>query len=546
MRARVLCALFTLLLITVPITFLLVSCGGGGGSGGSQSATGSSGSGSVALLLADGPAEEYDQIWITITEVLLIPAEGNSQQPVVIYRNPTGITVDLLKLRDEDFLLTVKKVRSGVYNKIRLLISDIQPEGGVGPCNDFKLSSGKIDLNPQRSFEVVRGETLAIRLDMDVEKSIHSSKACTFRPVVFVDIEELDEKPDQVCPQILSGTIGRLIRDDVDNITGFILDLDDQVSNNHNQNYDYHDDDDTGYGRGELEVRLLEDTAIFDQDGQFSGPYALEGQQGQKVKVRGRLNDKGALEASVVALGDLLKVKGLADGPVDETTDLFPLIALRGEELVGKYSVDVANETLVLIGCDAEVGKEAIQAGMIAEVIGKLVNINGENTLRSVVVFLRAREISGQITLIENKVGGKIVTVDQTTGGEVDVFVPSYTPINIEGDGSVPRELFCEGRQVRIFLDPDTLDPLTATLVLVKSERREGVVSSLNGFDRTLYVDGESVYVQPSASILDTRGTVDTLVDFEEIDIGDQLEYYGLEACPGDTGFTAFVILITG
>lgn len=546
MRARVLCALFTLLLITVPITFLLVSCGGGGGSGGSQSATGSSGSGSVALLLADGPAEEYDQIWITITEVLLIPAEGNSQQPVVIYRNPTGITVDLLKLRDEDFLLTVKKVRSGVYNKIRLLISDIQPEGGVGPCTDFKLSSGKIDLNPQRSFEVVRGETLAIRLDMDVEKSIHSSKACTFRPVVFVDIEELDEKPDQVCPQILSGTIGRLIRDDVGNITGFILDLDDQVSNNHNQNYDYHDDDDTGYGRGELEVRLLEDTAIFDQDGQFSGPYALEGQQGQKVKVRGRLNDKGALEASVVALGDLLKVKGLADGPVDETTDLFPLIALRGEELVGKYSVDVANETLVLIGCDAEVGKEAIQAGMIAEVIGKLVNINGENALRSVVVFLRAREISGQITLIENKVGGKIVTVDQTTGGEVDVFVPSYTPINIEGDGSVPRELFCEGRQVRIFLDPDTLDPLTATLVLVKSERREGVVSSLNGFDRTLYVDGESVYVQPSASILDTRGTVDTLVDFEEIDIGDQLEYYGLEACPGDTGFTAFVILITG
>jgi hypothetical protein len=35
--------------------------------------------------------------------------------------------------------------------------------------------------------------------------------------------------------------------------------------------------------------------------------------------------------------------------------------------------VQVADETLVLIGCDTEVGKEAIQAGMTAKVIGKSV-----------------------------------------------------------------------------------------------------------------------------------------------------------------------------
>jgi hypothetical protein len=34
-------------------------------------------------------------------------------------------------------------------------------------------------------------------------------------------------------------------------------------------------------------------------------------------------------------------------------------------------------------------------------------------------------------------------------------------------------------------------------------------------------------------------------VDFEEIDLGDKLQYFGLEACLGDTGFTAFVVLIT-
>jgi hypothetical protein len=183
---------------------------------------------------------------------------------------------------------------------------------------------------------------------------------------------------------------------------------------------------------------------------------------------------------------------------------------------------------------------------MTAKVIGKSVSTNGPDVLRSVVVFLQAREVSGQITFINDEGRGKIITVEQETGGEVEVFVPSGTPINIEGDGSVPMQLFCEGRQVRIFLDPDTLDPLTATLVLVQAERRVGEVINVNEFDPTLIVDGETVFIQPGATILDTRGTVDTLVGFEEIDVNDQLEYFGLDACPGDMGFTAFVILITG
>ena len=85
MRGRVLTAMCAILLIAMPITLLLVSCGGGG-SGGSQSTAGSSVSGSVALLLADGPADDYDQIFITITEVSLIPKEGRGRGPVVIPR----------------------------------------------------------------------------------------------------------------------------------------------------------------------------------------------------------------------------------------------------------------------------------------------------------------------------------------------------------------------------------------------------------------------------------------------------------------------------
>ncbi len=523
MRGRVLRAIYSLLLVAVPITFLLVSCGGGG-SGGSSSATGSSGSGSVALLLADGPADDYDQIFITITEVSLIPPEGRGRSPVVIFRNPAGIEVDLLDLRDEDYLLTVnRRVPAGIYEKIRLQISNVDPVGG--PCISLRLPSGKIDLNPRGFIEVVPNRTLSIRLDVDANKSINVSASCNFRPVVFVDIEQ--GAPVRACPRIISGTISRIVkRGGV--IVGFELEL--------------------AGRRGELEVRVTDDTAVFDQNGEFGGRELLNNQKNEQVKVRGRLDDEGRLQASVVVLGQVLEVKGKVDGLVDDSTgvDLFPFTPSPGEELVGRRDVEVADETLILIGCDTEVGKEAIQAGMTAKVIGKSVSTNGPDVLRSVVIFLRAREVSGEIVSIVDEVDGKTVTVEQELGGQVDVFIPSGTPINIEGDGSVPMDLFCEGRQVRIFLDPDILDPLTATLVLVEAERREGQVAAVDESDRSLTIGGENVFVQLGATILDTRGPVDTLVDFEQIDVNDQLEYFGLEACLGDTGFTAFVILITG
>ena len=136
--------------------------------------------------------------------------------------------VDLLDLRDEDFLITVKKrVRAQKYEKIRLRISDIEPVGG--PCAHFKKlpANGKIDLNPRGTFEVVAGETLSVRLDIDANKCMNVSAACNFRPVVFVDIEH--GAPLRPCPRILTGTIASINkRDGI--IVGFVLDLPGQVS----------------------------------------------------------------------------------------------------------------------------------------------------------------------------------------------------------------------------------------------------------------------------------------------------------------------------
>lgn len=70
------------------IVLFLVSCGGGGGgssSGGSSAV--SPDKGSIAVLLADGPADDYEHIWITITEISLIPADGKAG-PVIIFSSP--------------------------------------------------------------------------------------------------------------------------------------------------------------------------------------------------------------------------------------------------------------------------------------------------------------------------------------------------------------------------------------------------------------------------------------------------------------------------
>lgn len=137
---------------------------------------------------------------------------------------------------------------AGRYEKIRLFVPKIESEGGTCDLELIKLPSGKIDLNPQGSFEVLPGETLAIRLDMDANKSINlhpagNSGKCIFRPVVFVDIKP--GKLPQACPINVTGRITQLLDGDNNGATdGFLLNL-------------------TG-PRGIVTVRLDSETRFFD------------------------------------------------------------------------------------------------------------------------------------------------------------------------------------------------------------------------------------------------------------------------------------------
>lgn len=495
-------------LVIAALLTMLAGCGGGGGGEGSSV---TAQTGTVAVFIKDGPADQFEHIWVTISQVELLPVSGS---PVVIYENPSGCRIDILDYRNEDFLLKIRRdVPAGQYSKIRLRVSEIELSP-VSTDTEVKLPSGKIDLNPREPFTVEPGGNLTIRLDIDANKAIHVHPSrpgwYIFRPVIFVDIES--GFPESICPKIVHGTIDRLMQER-EQTTGFVMTLDDN--------------------RGTLDVKLNADTDIFLSYGEFGEASDLA--VGQEVRVRGTMDSSGALVASLVVIGDVVDVLGDVIDVVSPSR--FTLTTFSEEELLGTYEVviDPVN-TLVLTDCNTEVGPEAIQEGMVARVIGKLVGFE----LRAVAVILRPKEVKGEITAASNVSGGRQLTVlpeGETTG--VQVFVPTAVPVYIEGDGEVPASYLTVGRTVRILVDPAIVSPVTAKKVFIVGQKNEGTVSSV-GAD-TMIVDGKTVRVPAGATILDQRSGC-SLVPFSTIEAGDKVVYFGLETSGAD--FEAPVVLI--
>jgi hypothetical protein len=172
------------------LIFLLGGCGGSSDT--SQSLQPQDGMGKVALLFTDLPSEDFDHIWISFDEVTLLGADGQ-QQVYGQLAEDTGMTIDLLDLKDVMDLAFIRDVPAGFYSKVRLHITEIKLENeGEPPIDVRPVANGKLDLNPQGSFEVRAGQLLFIQLDMDANRSfqLHQGGNGTwhFRPVVFMDI----------------------------------------------------------------------------------------------------------------------------------------------------------------------------------------------------------------------------------------------------------------------------------------------------------------------------------------------------------------------
>jgi cytoskeletal protein CcmA (bactofilin family) len=524
MKPTISCGYRVLCLLLVAMMSMLAGCGGGGGS---SSGAPAAGTGTVAVFVKDSPTDEFEHIWVTITQVELLPVSGS---PVIIFENPRGCTIDLLDHRSEDFFLTIhKKVPAGTYTKIRLRVTNIElvptATSSIGSDIEVKLPSGKIDLNPRGPFTVESGQTLSVRLDFDANKAInlHPSKPgwYIFRPVIFVDV--VAGYPSEICLKLVHGTITELTK--VGNqTTGFVMALESD--------------------RGTLEVKLNSGTEIFGADGEFVGAADLA--VGQEVRVKGQLDTSGALVASLVIVGDVVDVLGDVEGPV--ASGLFPFTPFTGEELVGQYNVRVdPDNTLVLADCGTKLSFAAIQAGLVARVFGKLVTSNSVTELRAVIVILRTKEITGEIMASTVNVSGdRLLTVKQDNSTTVDVTVPSAAPVYMEGDGRVSADLLTVGRRVRILLNAAITTPLTAKAVYIEGEKVEGTVQSV-GSNTMIVKDSNNVsydVIAPTtATILDLRSGGCSLVLFSTIKAGYKVVFFGLStATPGT--YEAPVILI--
>ncbi|MEW6487952.1 MAG: DUF4382 domain-containing protein [Thermodesulfobacteriota bacterium] len=169
----------------------LAGCGGAG----DTADGGASPSGRVAVVLTDGPADDFDQINVTITRIELFASAG---EKVAVFQGPPR-EFNLLALAGESELFALAEVPAGTYEKIRLTVSTLElvrlrDDGTVAESHSPSLpGNGKIDLNPRGAFHVGTGETVVVQLDLDARKSIHVVQAgnkdkYVFRPVVFVDV----------------------------------------------------------------------------------------------------------------------------------------------------------------------------------------------------------------------------------------------------------------------------------------------------------------------------------------------------------------------
>ena len=447
---------------------------------------------------------------------------------------PDGWEADLLDLRDQDAIVTVKdNIPAGHYSKIRLRVADIQVIGGEDtPCSaddiEIMLPSGKIDLNPKGGFEVVPGGTIAIRLDIDCDKSIQLHPTgkygkCIFRPVVFVEVDTLDAIDD--CPRVTKGIIETIEDDD----TAFTLLL--------------------GEGRGPLTVVLADGVVIFGENGMPATADQLE--PGQLVHVRGQLDNDGNLQASVIVIGRVVLIKGMVATPYDDeglfTLNLMPPHAFAGDTV----AVDVSDDTLVLTACDQMADATDIQAGMMARVVGKL--SLEDQSIKAIAVLLKDVTVAGTLdeVLGPNDAGGYMLFVEVADAETVEIYMPAgvepYTEDPLDPENPVPvsiddlKALTGCGQMlgVSIIVKSKDVSPMIASDVRVDAITVEDNVVALaddNGALKVTLSGGEIVAVPPTAIINPVDGAISE---------NDEVTVIGLEACDGDAyDYLAYMVII--
>jgi hypothetical protein len=173
------------LLLLILASLMLSACNSGGGDT-------ASGTGSVAFLITDGPAADFDEINVSVNRAELFCDSGH----VTVFEGDK--TFNLLDLADNGRIFAAgDNIPAGSCSKIRLTLSQIElihEDDAGNTLKDYPQlpGNGKLDLVPRGGFYIGPGQTVLIQIDMDANKSIHivetGSDKYQFRPVVFVNV----------------------------------------------------------------------------------------------------------------------------------------------------------------------------------------------------------------------------------------------------------------------------------------------------------------------------------------------------------------------
>lgn len=282
--------------LLVCVSLFLFACGGGSaGSAGSSGGGDSAGVGSVAVLLTDGPAQDFDEVNVSVIRTELFGDDGK----VTLFEGDE--TFNLLDLTDARLFAIRSSVPTGRYGKIRLTLRQIQlinrdEFGNVTELYEPKLpGNGKLDLVPRGDIVVVAGETLVVQIDMDAEKSIHivgtGSGKYQFRPVVFVDVVSADFLGKFIQVHGVIDAINPADQEFLLCETRILMRKSEDIDDQHS--------------RGCIQVAVQDDTAIFALDGAPANFDALV--EGEEATVYGRLyrDDDGDEGGSLRELHDM-------------------------------------------------------------------------------------------------------------------------------------------------------------------------------------------------------------------------------------------------
>jgi hypothetical protein len=148
----------------------------------------------VSVLLTDAPSADFIAVNLTVRGITLIGPGGQ----VTLFEGEE--TFDLLRLRDVSEIFSMNdRVRPGRYAKVRLTLADdglelVTDDGNGGQAFHYPELPGndKLDLVLRDPLVLGPGDSAALEIDVDVEKSIHfhltGNGQYRFRPVVFVRV----------------------------------------------------------------------------------------------------------------------------------------------------------------------------------------------------------------------------------------------------------------------------------------------------------------------------------------------------------------------